>query len=273
MGGIGADTTSTVSGLSGTWVNQGHFYDTTGIGSTTYDVITCSDWSGSGTLTLGNTDSATACLWSIFSVTGANNSAPVAASSFKSVQNNAASSLSITLNAAANANNLPFSAWAKNNNALGTMTPQTNWTEIHEVAIGAPNTTFETQWRSDQFDTAAGVTFSDGTFAGSGVAFEIVAATSTDSPAPQQLVGPGFSPFTEASPWIGTGIAVSNDVSVNAECPQVSIVSNDSDGSIAPNAGNAVITVTAGDVDGKLSVNAQNASVALTANAPTSSVS
>src|SRR5678816_47809 len=94
MGGIGADTTSTVSGLSGTWTNQGHFYDTTGIGTTTYDVITCSDWSGSGTLTLGNTDSATACLWSIFGVTGANNSAPVAASSFKSVQNNAASSLS-----------------------------------------------------------------------------------------------------------------------------------------------------------------------------------
>lgn len=276
MGGIGADTTSTVSGLSGTWTNQGHFYDTIGIGSTTYDVIVCSDWSGSGTLTLGNTDSATACLWSIFSVTGADNANPVVSGSFKSVQNNSTNNLTITLNAAADADNRPFSAWAKNNNALGTLTPQTSWTEIHEVAIGAPNTTFETQWRSDQFDTAAKVTFSDGTFAGSGIAFEIAVAAAVvtdDSPVPQQ-VGPGFSPFTEANPWIGTGIEVSNDdVSVFAECPQVSIVSNDVDGSVAVNAGNATATLTANDANKNVAVNAQNASVALIANAPTSSVS
>lgn len=189
MEGIGADVTSTVSGLSGTWTNRGHFYDTTGIGTTTYDVVTCSNWSGSGTLTLGNTDSATACLWSIFSATGADNSSPVVAGSFKTVANNAASSLSITLNAAANANNRPFSAWGKNNNAINTLTPQTNWSEIHEVAIGAPNTTFETQWRSDQFDTAAGVTFSDGTFAGSGVAFELAAVAAS------RYIGGDFMPF------------------------------------------------------------------------------
>lgn len=189
MGGIGADTTSTVSGLSGTWTNRGHFYDTTGIGTFTFDVVTCSNWSGSGTLTLGNTDSATACLWSIFDASGVNNAAPVAASSFKTVANAAASSLSITLNSAANANNRPISAWAKNNNASGTMTPQTSWTEIHEVAIGAPNTTFETQWRSDQFDTAAGVSFSDGTFGCAGVAFELVAASAT------RFIGGDFMPF------------------------------------------------------------------------------
>ncbi len=182
MGGIAVDTTSTVSGLSGTWTNRGHFYDTTGIGTTAYDVVTCSNWSGSGTLTLGNTDAATACLWSIFDVSGADNSSPVVAGSFKTVANNAASSLSITLDAAADSNNRAFSAWAKNNNAANTLTPQTNWTEIHELAIGAPNTTFDTQWRSDQFDTAAGVTFSDGTFAGSGVAFEIAAAAAVGIP-------------------------------------------------------------------------------------------
>lgn len=272
MGGIGVDTTSTVSGLSGTWTNRGHFYDTTGITATTYDVITCSDWSGSGTLTLGNTDSATACLWSIVGVTGADNTNPVVASSFQSVQNNATTSLSITLNAAADSNNRPFSAWAKNNNAAGTMTPQTNWTEIHEVAIGAPNTTFETQWRSDAFDTAAGVTFSDGTFAGSGIAFEMAVAPANTPYATNNQVAPGLTPFDYPVPWMGVTI-VSNDVSVNAECPSVSFVGHDPTASVAPNSQNSSVSLAANDANKNVAVNAQNAIVTFTANNSPSSVS
>jgi hypothetical protein len=83
------------------------------------------------------------------------------------------SSLALTLASAGNAANRPFMAFA----ALGaaTMIPQTNWTVIHDVGHATPDQNIYTEWRSDAFDTAGFVDYSNLVRRG-GIAFEVKAA-------------------------------------------------------------------------------------------------
>lgn len=86
-----------------------------------------------------------------------------------------------------------------------------------------------------------------------------------------------FSTTANNASWAWCGavieeLVVSNDVSVNAECPQISVVSNNGGKSVADNAGNSAISIAANNATKSLKSSAQNSVVALTANAPSSSI-
>lgn len=180
VGGIGTATASTVSGLSGTWTNVG--------GSNRFisrDIAAhwCSDYTGTGTLTIDNGDAGTSGLWCVIEIDGADTSNPVVAGSFQFVSAGSVNAVSITLNAAAGPDNRPFAAFGNDNNTSGQATPRANWTELSDRGIGAPTQVLETQWRSDAFDTAASVDWVAGPYTSGGIALEIAAAGAAGSTA------------------------------------------------------------------------------------------
>ncbi len=90
-----------------------------------------------------------------------------------------ATSGSLTLASAGHEDNRAFSAWV--HVAAEATTPQTSWTEIHDLSHTAPNRGSESQWRSDVFDTAAGASWTTSQTFG-GIAFEIKAAGVVSAP-------------------------------------------------------------------------------------------
>lgn len=241
--GIATDIANTCSGLGGTWVTQGHLYPAAGLTNRQLTLFTCTNYSGSGTLTFGNTDSCTNGVWSVFLVSGANTTTPIVAGSFVTNTSGASnvSTLSVTLNSPADSNNRPIAFYCGDNNTTNFISPRTNWTEIHDFGTINPSLAADTQWRSDAFETTASGTWTDGVTYFTAIMAAEVAAAST-----------------------GTN--------VNAECPSVAFASNDGDAAVAPNAGNATVTLTANNTVSSVKVNAQNPVVALTANPPSSSI-
>lgn len=67
----------------------------------------------------------------------------------------ASTSGSITLNAAADSGNRPISAWFISTNDSNQIVHRTNWTEADDIRNGTPAGNFETQYRSDAFETTA----------------------------------------------------------------------------------------------------------------------
>lgn len=164
MSGIGTDVASTVAGLSGTWNSITRFWSS----STAFSInaFWCTNYTGTGTLTLGNTDSATHCIWSVFLVDGAEISAPIVAGSpVSGISSGSVGSFSLTLPSPADSNNRPFSGWSYNANTANIALPRTNWTEIHDNVVSTPSGTLETQWRSDAHETTASISLDLGTTA------------------------------------------------------------------------------------------------------------
>lgn len=166
-------TMNTVSGLSGTWTLFNNLYVSGLASGTQFTVHTCSNYSGTGSLSIGNTDSATHAMWGVYEIANGDTSNPIVASSWKTVVNSSTTGLSITMDSPADTNNRPFSAWFNDNNTSGQADPATGWTELDDIAVGSPNGTLETQWFNTAFDTGAGVSFLAGTYSGAGVAFEL----------------------------------------------------------------------------------------------------
>lgn len=178
--GIGSDVTGTISGLSATWNSIGRIWDSGAARELTAFYAT--NYTGSGALTLGNSDSATTCVWSVYEIDGADTSSPIVASSFKTLVSTTTTTPTITLNAAAGSSNRPFSAFACANNTANQIAPRTNWTEIHDDVESTPSSNLETQWRSDAFETTASATGPSAIYLG--VAWETaIAATGGNAPA------------------------------------------------------------------------------------------
>lgn len=270
--GIATDIANTCSGLGGTWVTQGHLYPAAGLTTRQLTLFTCTDYSGSGTLTFGNTDSCTNGVWSVFLVSGANTTTPIVPGSFVTNTSGASnvSTLSVTLNAAANAANRPIHFYCGDNNTTNFIDPKTNWTEIHDFGTTTPSLAADTAWRSGGFDTTAQGTWTDSiTYFTAIMAAEVAAATES---AYAPVVGPGLTPFDYPQPWMGTDNLPITSVSANAECPSVTFVGHDPTASIAPNSQNSSISLAANDANKNVAVNAQNAVVTVTANSSTPSV-
>src|SRR5574338_656638 len=172
-------TNWTVSGLSGTWNRFGGSFHS-GANSKKYDGFWCTDFSGSGPLTLGNTASMTACLWSVFEVDGADTTTPVVTSNVVTGDSGTTNvaSLSLTLAAAASSDNRSFGAFGDDDNTLADHVAGTNFTSIHTMGIGTPTQGGITEWRSDAFTTTVSASNSVGTnsFLFWGMAWEVAAA-------------------------------------------------------------------------------------------------
>lgn len=190
ISGIGAAVASTITGVSGTWTNITGANRSTSVGLTTYDlaVFTCLNYSGSGTLTVGNTDSGTSAAWSIVEVTGADTTTPVVIGAIKNVSPGDVSTTTITLDSPANANNRPFALFVCNNNAAGQVAPRANWTELTDVAIGTPGLQLQVQWRSDAFETTASADYTGGPYTAAAVGIEVAAAAAASSRVPDQTI-------------------------------------------------------------------------------------
>lgn len=186
LSGIGTATASTITGLSGTWTNVGGSFRFNTIQS--LEVFTCTNYTGSGTLIIGNTDSATNCIWCIIEIDGADTTTPVVAGSFKTVSPGSVNSVSMTMNAPANSNNRAFVAFACNNNTSAQGAPVTDYVELSDRGIATPSAVLETQWDNTVFQTAAGVTWTGGPYFSGGIGVEIdaAAAATTSLPPPRR---------------------------------------------------------------------------------------
>lgn len=179
LAGIGTATATSVSGLSGTWANIGGSFRY----NTNYDLSAhwCTNYTGTGTLTITNADSATHGLWTVVEVNGADTTTPIVASSFKTSSPGSVNSVSITLNAAANSANRPFAAYGCDNNTAGQAAPRASWTEFSDRGVSTPTGVLQTQWRADAFETTASVTWTGGPYTSAGIAFEVAAAAAGGS--------------------------------------------------------------------------------------------
>lgn len=97
-----------------------------------------------------------------------------------------ATSGSATLAAAGDSLNRPMSVWEHAANQA--TTPRTNWTELHDVAGNNPTTGFESQYRSDAFETTASASWVTSSDWG-GLAVEIKALVPLAAPATVAGVG------------------------------------------------------------------------------------
>ena len=166
--------TPTLSGNGLTWVQI-----TTTTAGNTRDRVTMFRAMGaspsSGAVTIdfaGNTQNA--CHHSIFEfagidTSGTNGSGAVVQSATNS---GTATSLTVTLAAFGSTDNGATSGFEHRANEA--TTPETNWTEIHDVTEINPNSNLETQWRADN-DTTASASWTTLANCG-GIAIEIKAA-------------------------------------------------------------------------------------------------
>ena len=120
-----------------------------------------------------------ACAWSVFEfdgvdTTGTNGSGAVVQSATNSISFDTV--LTVTLAAFASANNGACSGFGFS--TADTVTPDTGWTEIHEVSEAGVFTN-ETQWRADN-DTTASATGTNSQDIG-GIAIEIKAAAASSA--------------------------------------------------------------------------------------------
>lgn len=269
--GLIAGTHWTVTGLSGTWNRfADHFYSNAN--SKHIDVFWCTDFTGSGTLTLGNTDSATGCLWSVFEVDGADTTTPVVTSNVVSGNSGATNvaSLSLTLSAASNSNNRPFAVFTDDDNTAADHVARTNWTAIHTNGVITPAQGHLTEWRSDTFETTASMSNSVGTatFLMAGIAWEVKAAatgstTASAENAASTVTANQPSPNVSASSNLAT-------VAMSAPQPTSSIKGSANLVTVAATAYDATIKTespTATPSNSTVGVNANNPSPSVAAKA------
>lgn len=137
---------------------------------------------------------------------------------FQQVQNGSgtgATSGSITLNSATDSGNRPISAFAHNTNEA--TTPRTNWTELDDLAGSAPARGFETQYRSDAFETTASASWTTGSD-WLGLAAEIRKTGSSSGPAMEQKAFRIRSDDTQTiNADAGWAAAVNTNASINPD--------------------------------------------------------
>lgn len=174
LAGIGTATATTVSGLSGTWTNIGPSFRY----NTNYALSAawCSDYTGTGTLALTNTDSATHGLWCVIEVDGADTTSPIVSGSWSTSSPGSVSAVTITLPSPASSANRVFAGYGCDNNTAAQAAPRASWTELSDRGVGTPTGVLQTQWRSDAHETTASVTWTGGPYTSAGFAFEVAAA-------------------------------------------------------------------------------------------------
>lgn len=172
----GVPTIPTISGNSLTWVQIGTNVPTaTQRRITLFAALAAGATTGVTTVDFGGVTQL-CCEASFAQVTGADVSGGVLAAFVQVVgpsSGAAATGGSITLSAAGASRNRPISAFQHNQNELAT--PRTNWTEVDDFLHTLPINGFETQWRSDAFETTASATWTT-SVAWNGLAAEIKAA-------------------------------------------------------------------------------------------------
>ncbi len=144
--GNGITWTAIASNTGGTTPGRRLFLYAANAAGATTDVTT---WTGD------SADTAEAgCIMSFFQITGADEANGVV-QCFVQTPNTTGSgaSASITLAAAANANNRAIAGFG--HNAVEGTTPRANWTSIDDLTHATPSSGFETQWRTDAFETTA----------------------------------------------------------------------------------------------------------------------
>ena len=138
--------------------------------------------STTGATTITRADGSTIIGWraSFFFAEGVDLSGGVPAAFVQAPTNEAAnvSSLSITLAAAGHADNRAIAGFAHAANEA--TTPRTNWTELDDLATGAPNNALETQYRGDAFETTASASWASAVQA-LGIAAELKAAVAAST--------------------------------------------------------------------------------------------
>lgn len=172
----GGPDTPTMSGNGLTWVQIGSpvtFGTSRRI--TRFAAIASGATTGATTIDFGG-QTQTHCSASFYHVTGVDVSGGIAAAFVQTVTNSgSATSGTVTLAAASHADNRPIACFAHVINEV--TTPQTNWTELDDLAGGSPVRGMDTQYRDDAFDTAAGASWATSAAWG-GIASEIKAASS-----------------------------------------------------------------------------------------------
>ena len=142
--------------------------------------------SGANTIDYG-TDTQIAFTALFFQITGANDGTGNIADAFTNLQTNngtAATSGSVTLNSPASTDNRPISCFF--HNVQEATTPQTNWTELDDLANTATARAVESQYRGDAFDTAAGASWTTSSAWGA-IAAEVIVAPAISGPRWQYL--------------------------------------------------------------------------------------
>lgn len=164
-----------VTGLSLTWTQRAVTTNSTASRKLTCITAQCGASPGSGALTITSTASI-GDAWAVIQITGHDTTTPVVQAPTSPTNTTSALTGSITLAAAGNANNRPFAAFG--HRAQTATTPRTNWTELSDDLsdASAPIAGFETQWRSDAFETTASATWTTSS-QWSGIAVEIAAST------------------------------------------------------------------------------------------------
>ena len=144
---------------------------------------------GATTISIVGGDTAIGFRVSFLHVTGVDLTGGVAAAFVQAPTNQAANvaTLSVNLAAAGNAANRAIAGFAHAANEA--TTPRTNWTELDDLATGAPNNALETQYRGDAFETTASASWASSVQA-LGIAAEIKAALTVFT----QSVGGTVSP-------------------------------------------------------------------------------
>lgn len=164
--------TPAVTGAGLTWTEQASFVFPTGAGlrRKKLSLLLGTGTPSSGALTIDWTNTCANAGWSVQEITGSDTTNPIVQVVTNGITSGTATSGSVTLAAAADSNNRPISAWV--HGAGEGSTAATSWTELSDSTLSAPATGFETQWRSDAFDTAAAASWATGS-AWCGIAAEI----------------------------------------------------------------------------------------------------
>jgi hypothetical protein len=163
----------------GTWVKWGDRAWAIAPGSRRMGLWTlqCGASPGSGAITLTNTDQgdnaqSAGTSWAVIQVTGHHVANPVRQAAMPPGTTAVQTSYAITLSDPIDANSRAFAFFSLTTNA--SLTERTNWTELADVAGATVNSTSQTQWRSDAFETTASATFSSAECCG--IAVEIAEA-------------------------------------------------------------------------------------------------
>jgi hypothetical protein len=177
-------------------------------------IAQCGATPGSGTITLtendrgsGTTSRGTA--WSVIQITGHHVAQPVRQVQYPEVgtiaflSGDLATSCSLAMLPATDANSRGFSCFAHAANEATTF--RTNWSELSDVSGATNSFAFETQWRSDAFETTASASWTTSSRF-NGIAIEIaeaaapsIARATIASHAGTSSEG-AFSPITAAMP-------------------------------------------------------------------------
>jgi hypothetical protein len=173
---------SVVSGLSLTWTQIGtKAWSAGGVRRSGAWIAQCGSSPGSGTLTLteqdeGSGTTSTGTAWAVIQITGHHVASPVRQIEMPLAIDNASAVANhfVNISDPIDSNSRPFAFFAARVNAA--LTGRTNWTELSDDTSTAPIGAFQTQWRSDAFETTASATWTGSGVNRHGIVVEIAAA-------------------------------------------------------------------------------------------------